>query len=223
MAIRAPIPHRSEVIDENDIEAAILERLYNNEALRQSRSIIRVQLMGSLALLTGNVRTESHAQLAEAIVRRAPGVRQVRNEIVTDGSIENETALRLALDPNIRLTTDKITISSLLGSVMLTGKVDSEARKEAALMALESVRGVWEIVDALEVSARVGQRAGAVVQATTPGVVEGPAVVGGAHSEATHAAQATTATGFRPEWPRKTKKGKAATSLSAAARARING
>ena len=220
MAVRAPIPHPAEVIDENDIETAILERLYNNEALRQSKASIRVQMMGGLALLTGNVRTETHAELAEAIVRRTPGVRQVRNEIITDAGIANEAALKLALDPNVRLTTDQITISSLLGSVMLTGKVDSEARKEAALSALESVRGVWEIVDGLEVSARLGQRAGAAVQATTAGVVEGPAVAGGAHSEATHA---TPATGFQPEWPRKTKKGKAATPLSAAARARISG
>ena len=221
MAARAPIPHPAEIIDDNDIEVAILERLYNNEALRQSKAAIRVQMMGNLALLTGNVRIDSHAQLADAIVRRAPGVRQVRNEIVTDARIENEAALRLALDPNVRLTTDQVTISSLLGSVMLTGKVDSDARKEAALTALEGVRGVWEIVDGLEVSARVGPRAGAAVQATTPGVVEGPAVVGGAHSEATHAAP--TAGGFQPEWPRKTKKGKAATPLSAAARARIAG
>ncbi len=220
MAVRTPIPHPAEVIDENDIEAAILERLYNNEALRQSKATIRVQMMGSLALLTGNVRIDSHAQLAEAMVRRVPGVRQVRNEIVTDARIANEAALRLALDPNVRLTTDHITISSLLGSVMLTGKVDSEARKEAALSALESVRGVWEIVDGLEVSARVGQRPGAAVQAATPGVVEGPAVVGGAHSEAAHGGPAA---GFQPEWPRKTKKGKAATPLSAAARTRING
>ena len=211
MAVRAPIPHPAEVIDENDIEAAILERLYNNEALRQSKAVIRVQLMGSLALLSGNVRTETHAELAEAIVRRTPGVRQVRNEIITDAGIANEAALKLALDPNVRLTTDQITISSLLGSVMLTGKVDSEARKEAALSALESVGGVWEIVDGLEVSASAGRRsAGAVVAETATAAVP----VANGHG-------ATTA--FVPEWPRKTKKGKAATPLSAAARARING
>ena len=212
MAVRAAIPHPAKVIDENDIETAILERLYNNEALRQSKAAIRVQMMGNLALLTGNVRTDTHAELAEAIVRRVPGVRQVRNEIITDAGIENETALRLALDPNVRLTTDQVTISSLLGSVMLTGRVESEAKKEAALTALESVHGVWEIVDGLEIAASAGRRGGAVAAVAETATVEAPAANGHGVS-----------TAFVPEWPRKTKKGKAATPLSAAARARVSG
>lgn len=206
---RDPVHHPAAVVDENDLKNAILERLYNNEALRQSKAAIRVTLMGGIARLTGNVRTQTHIDMATASVRRTPGVRDVRSELIADSDIERKAALKLALDPDLRLTSDQVTVTSLLGSVMLNGKVETEAKKAAALDLMETVAGVWEIVDALEVSATAGRRAGGGVAET---VVEAASTTADGHGPAA---------AFVPEWPRKTKAGKVATPLSAAARARI--
>ncbi|MCW5853184.1 MAG: BON domain-containing protein, partial [Anaerolineae bacterium] len=60
-------------------------------------------------------------------------------------------AIALAMDPRTRLTTDRVAVTALLGSVMLTGVVDSADQKAAALGLARSVPGVWEVVDGLAV------------------------------------------------------------------------
>jgi osmotically-inducible protein OsmY len=201
---REPIPHPAEVVHDIDLESAILERLYNTDTLRQSKATIQVEASGDVVTLTGNVRTDTHIDVATNVARRTPRVRVVHSKLIADTQIENRAAMALALDPRTRLTTDQISITALLGSLMLSGRVESEEKRAAALDVVETVPGVWEIVDALEVGALTRR---------------GVAVADGA-TETTGAAGHGATADFVLEWPRKTKKGKVAPPLSAAALAK---
>lgn len=200
---REPIPHPAEVVHDTDLESAILERLYLTETLRQSKATIHVEASGDVVTLTGNVRTNTHIDVATSIVRRTPRVRVVHTRLIADTGIENKAAMALALDPRTRLTTDQVTVTSLLGSLMLSGRVETEEKRAAALDVVETVRGVWEIVDALEIGA-LSRRGVAADGATETAAASG------------HGPTAN----FVLEWPRKTKKGKVAPPLSAAALAK---
>ncbi|MFN8476039.1 MAG: BON domain-containing protein [Anaerolineae bacterium] len=150
---REPIPHPTEMLEIDDqTQSAIIERLHNHQALRQSRDSINVAFAGGVATLSGIVRTPVHVELAVATVAGTPGVKEVRNELLTDTKIELDAANRLALDPRTRLTTDQVTIASLHGSLLLTGRCDSAEQKAAALELATYVPGVVEVVDGLKVA-----------------------------------------------------------------------
>lgn len=149
---RDPVLHPSEVVElDSDAEVTIRAQLYEEQTLRQSKAVIGVKMANGVVTLVGNVRTDTHIEMAMAIVRRVRGVREVRSALCSDTSLENEVALKLAFDPRTRLTTDKVAVTCLLGSVMLEGVVDSVQRREAALAVVKAVPGVVEIVDALQV------------------------------------------------------------------------
>lgn len=149
---REPIPHPSKLLEiDNQIRSAILTRLHNHQALRQSRDCIEVAFADGVATLRGIVRTPIHMELATAAARETPGVRNVRSELVTDTEIELDAANRLALDPRTQLTTDRVTIASLHGSLLLTGRCDTVEQKAAALELATEVPGVVEVVDGLKV------------------------------------------------------------------------
>ncbi len=149
---REPIPHPTEMLEIDDqTRSAIIERLHNHQALRQSRDSIKVTFADGVATLSGIVRTPVHVELAVTTVAGTPGVKEVRNELITDTEIELDAANRLALDPRTRLTTDQVTIASLHGSLLLTGRCDTAEQKAAALEMATEVSGVVEVVDGLKV------------------------------------------------------------------------
>lgn len=148
---RKPIQHPAEIVNESDLIIAVREALYSQEALRQSKATIDVTVVDGIITLAGNVRTQTHVDFATAVAGRVAGVKAVRSALITDTDLENEVAIRLATDPRTRLTTDRVTLTALLGSVLLTGVVDSAAQKAAAMEITRGVPGVWEVVDALTV------------------------------------------------------------------------
>ncbi len=149
---REPIPHPSEMLEIDDqTRSAIIARLHDQQALRQSRDSIQVTFADGVATLSGVVRTPIHADLAVAAAAGTSGVKAVRNALVTDTQIELDAANRLALDERTRLTTDQVTIASLHGSLLLKGRCDTAAQKAAALEIATYVSGVLEVVDGLKV------------------------------------------------------------------------
>lgn len=149
---REPIPHPTEMLEIDDqTRSAIIERLHNHQALRQSRDSINVAFADSVVTLSGIVRTPVHIELALTTARTTPGVKDVRNDLLSDTEIELDAANRLALDPRTSLTTDQVTIASLHGSLLLTGRCDTAEQKAAALEMGTQVPGVVEVVDGLKV------------------------------------------------------------------------
>ena len=146
---REPILHPAEAVTIDPVEQAVHQTLYDSEPLRQSKATINVAVAEGVVTLTGNVRTRTHIDFATTLARRAAGGREVRSQLFADTDIENEVAIALAMDPRTRLTTDRVAVTALLGSVMLTGVVDSADQKAAALGLARSVPGVWEVVDGL--------------------------------------------------------------------------
>ncbi len=148
---REPIQHPAEADGLDPVEQAIREALYSSDPLRQSKAPINVAAVDGVVTLTGNVRTRTHIDLAITLARRAAGGREVRSQLIADTDIESEVAIALAMDPRTRLTTDRVAVTALLGSVMLTGVVDNGDQKAAALELARRVPGVWEVVDGLAV------------------------------------------------------------------------
>lgn len=148
---REPIQHPAEAASVDAVEQAVREALYESEPLRQSKAPITVAAVNGVITLTGNVRTQTHIDFATTLARRTAGVRGVRSQLVADTDIENEVAIALAMDPRTRLTTDRVAVTALLGSVMLSGPVDTPDQKAAAIEMARGVRGVWEVVDGLTV------------------------------------------------------------------------
>lgn len=148
---REPIQHPAEAVSVDPVEQAVREALYDSEPLRQSKATIDVAASNGVVTLTGNVRTRTHIDFATTLARRAPGVREVRSQLFADTDIENEVAISLAMDPRTKLTTDRVAVTALLGSVLLTGAVDSAEQKTAAIELTRAVPGVWEVVDGLAV------------------------------------------------------------------------
>ncbi|MFN8498556.1 MAG: BON domain-containing protein [Anaerolineae bacterium] len=149
---REPIPHPTEMLEIDDqTRSAIIERLHNHQALRQAHDSITIGFADGVATLSGIVRTPVHVELAVTTAQTTPGVKDVRNEMLSDTEIELDAANRLALDPRTRLTTDQVTIASLHGSLLLTGRCDSAEQKAAALELATQVPGVVEVVDGLKV------------------------------------------------------------------------
>ncbi|MFN8483256.1 MAG: BON domain-containing protein [Anaerolineae bacterium] len=149
---REPIPHPTEMLEIDDqTRSDIIQRLHNHQALRQAHDSIGVAFADGVATLSGIVRTPVHVELAVTTAQATPGVKAVRNELLTDTDIELDAANRLALDPRLRLTTDQVSIASLHGSLLLSGRCDTAEQKAAALEIATYVPGVVEVVDGLKV------------------------------------------------------------------------
>lgn len=148
---REPIQHPAEAVSLDPVEQAVREALYNSEPLRQSKATIGVASASEVITLTGNVRTQTHIDFATTLARRAADGREVRSQLFADTDIENEAAMALAMDPRTRLTTDRVAVAALLGSVLLTGAVDTSDQKAAAIEIARGVPGVWEVLDGLAI------------------------------------------------------------------------
>jgi hypothetical protein len=100
--------------------------------------------------LTGTVRTELMKRMALRLAGAVPDV-QVRDNLVSDESLEQEIRHRLALNASIHLPTNEVTVRSVLGAVYLGGQVESATIKEQVGQIASQVPGVQMVVNGLNV------------------------------------------------------------------------
>jgi osmotically-inducible protein OsmY len=135
---------------DRDLEARVNQALWSHSPLRESRCPIIVIARGEVVELTGTVRTELMKRMALRLAGAVPDV-QVRDNLVSDESLEQEIRHRLALNASIHLPTNEVTVRSVLGAVYLGGQVESATIKEQVGQIASQVPGVQMVVNGLNV------------------------------------------------------------------------
>jgi len=137
--------------DNRRLEAEVRQAIQSYEPLRALYCPVTVQVCDGRVRLEGTVRTFIMKHMAGELARRVPGVLEVQNGLVSDTELQLWVAQRLAHDPRTRLLTTDISIRCFLGRVHLQGRVDSTARREAAVKVAAEVEGVRQVVNELVV------------------------------------------------------------------------
>lgn len=115
---------------------------------------IEVAVERGVALLTGTVPTLLHARVAADRVSTVRGIRALVNRLNVAAATVNDEELgarvRASLSEDPALDDLSLSVSAREGTVQLTGRVLSYTEKELASRVTESVRGVREVVNELE-------------------------------------------------------------------------
>ena len=83
-----------------------------------------------------------------------PGVRQVRDELLTDSELEYRIANALAADPRLRTAAFDIAANSTNGLVALEGQVPTYTVAETAETIAASVAGVRAVSNRLQIGSK---------------------------------------------------------------------
>ena len=103
----------------------IRKTLLDYEPLRATRPVLDITLSQGLVSLAGRVRTSAIKEIAELLVHQLPGVRAVRNDLVSDPEVVRAVADAFATDPELGPACPIIEARD--GVVILVGDVPSEA------------------------------------------------------------------------------------------------
>lgn len=155
MAVALPTPHLIDHPTEHVVRGlatAVEGALWSVQPIRAAQTRIDVQVDGDVVYLDGNIRGAMLKALAGQVAAGVPGVGRVVNRLASDSDIEHEIAVQLAGDEALDLTTDHVTVKSLLGTVYLGGMIfadsqaDADARKARAESLIAGMPGVREVV-----------------------------------------------------------------------------
>lgn len=143
--------HPSELIGvENPIERAVLEALWAYDPIRHFAAPLEVKAHDGVVEMRGYVRTRAAKLVAEERVRSVPGVRTVKNHLITDTDLDGAVGLALASDERTRRVSPSVTMRALLGTVHLAGRLPSDEIKATVEEVVRGVPGVREVVSLLE-------------------------------------------------------------------------
>lgn len=148
---------RREPRREDDQIAYEIRRDLETDYLLSDRPI-EVKVHDGDATLSGRVETPYEEQHAEAVARRALGVREVMDELslpdhaaFTDAALTENVRSRLRADWKTAGVADDIRVRIDQGDVTLTGWVDSWSERMEAARVAASVDGVRQVQNKLEV------------------------------------------------------------------------
>ena len=138
----------------------VIEELQWDPRVKEAE--IAVSAKGGVVTLTGWVETYAQKYAAERAVERVAGVRAVADDLVVRplGTLRrNDTEIAHsainALEWDIEVPNDKITVKVDSGWVTLKGEVDWNFQKRAAERAVRYLTGVKGITNAIEVTPKV--------------------------------------------------------------------
>jgi len=133
---------------DRELEARVNQALWSYFPLRESRCPIIVIARGEVVELTGTVRTELMKRTALRLAGAVPGVK-IRDNLVSDESLEQEIRQRLARNPSTHLSANEVTVRSVLGAVHLRGQVESATIREEIGQIASRVPGVQMVINEL--------------------------------------------------------------------------
>ena len=143
----------ADALDDTQLAQAVREALKQSPLVDDARVLSTVTEGG--VLLEGTVDTPEQFVNAGAVVRDIKGVKDVRNIIaIRHSGIDHErvhTAIAQALRHDTELDIATIRVSILDNTVILDGKLHSEAEMRAAVDAARAVPGVFTVVNHLMV------------------------------------------------------------------------
>jgi osmotically-inducible protein OsmY len=138
---------------ERHLMELIRKTLLAYEPLRATRPALDVTINQGLVHLVGRVRTSAIKEIAELLVHQLPGVRAVRNDLLSDPEVVRAVADAFAADPEIGPTCP--IVESRDGVVILVGNVPSEAVARRAVDVASAVPLVASVTSHLKVVAPV--------------------------------------------------------------------
>lgn len=132
----------STLSDQNlDLTAAIHDVLNQVDVLRGSRARVSVQVNGGQVTLTGAVQSPMAAVDVERAVADVPGVEQVLNDLVDDGTLVRDVAEALATDPRTQAIPPGYEVTAVFAQVTLIGRF-TNAEAQAVMAVTQAVPGV---------------------------------------------------------------------------------
>lgn len=139
-------------ISDRDIRQAILDAFVSDPRVLSMNPKVTVR-DGSVTL-RGRVRNRDALRAAERDARFAAGVRDVVNLMSVEPAARRKDAevaadVRSALDRDIWLTDDRISVSCRDGAVTLTGEVDGRFEFDLADSVVSRVNGVKQVINLL--------------------------------------------------------------------------
>jgi osmotically-inducible protein OsmY/sporulation protein YlmC with PRC-barrel domain len=141
-----PFSRRSD----DELAGAVKEALQREGG--KTFSGVQVQVDRGVVRLSGTTPTVADKAAADRVAREVPGVIDVRNELLPDTAIMARVTAALAEDKRTALT--PIEVSSVAGTVTLSGEVDSAETRAAAEEIARQVPGVKLVVNNLSIRPR---------------------------------------------------------------------
>ncbi len=129
---------------DNDLEAVIMDAIMSLNAVRPSAAVVNVHVQNGQVTLTGYVQSPMAAVEVERTAEDVPGVTDVINDIVDDGSLSRLVAEVLATDPATRDIPPGSEVTPTFGYITLIGwfKPEQVEAITAVTAAIPGVRGV---------------------------------------------------------------------------------
>ena len=127
-----------------DLTAAIHDVLNQLDLVRGSRARVSVQVNGGQVTLTGAVQSPMVAVDVERAVADVPGVEQVINDLVDDGTLVRDVAEALATDPRTQAIPPGYEVTSVFAQVTLIGRF-TDAEGQAVMAVTQAVPGVRSV------------------------------------------------------------------------------
>jgi osmotically-inducible protein OsmY len=118
---------------------------------------VRIQVSDGVVTLNGVVLTYPIESQAVDAARRVPGVKRVRNELLTDSDLEIRIAHALSTNARTHQSAFGIIVNAVNGLVSLVGHVPTAGIAQTAEAIAASVPGVHGVSNALQVESNSAQ------------------------------------------------------------------
>lgn len=136
---------------DEELVRGIRELLWKYEPIRSTRPGLAVKVHNGLVEITGRTRTSAMKEIAEYMILRLPGVRAVKNDIVSDPEVSQLVADALAADEVVGPLC--IRVDARAGNVYLAGEAPTDELAGRALEIAAAVPTVVGVVNRM----RIGQ------------------------------------------------------------------
>jgi hyperosmotically inducible periplasmic protein len=168
-AVRNEIEVGGPTVSDQELKSKLAEKLaYDRVGYGNTFNAITLDVQNGAVTLGGHARTDVDKDSALALVSTYPGVKEVNNEIEVDpvSIMDDQTRLEVARAVYGYSTLNKyaidpakpIRIAVQNGHVELYGTVDSKADKDVAYLRANSVPGVFEVKNYLQVAGQPAEQ-----------------------------------------------------------------
>lgn len=135
---------------DEQLERGAEDALINYPGVRVWTEALDFSAQNGIIEIAGHVRTHAEKEVAEEVILKVKGVKDVVSHLFVDTDLEIAVAQALGNDPRTRGSFPGLLIGSGFGEIFLKGKVASQDIKKAAAEIAAKVPGVREVTNALE-------------------------------------------------------------------------
>lgn len=135
---------------DEQLERAAVDALVNYSGVRVWADALTIKSQNGVMDIGGHVRTKAEKEVAEEVILKVKGVKDVVSHLFVDTDLEIAVAQALGNDQRTRGSFPGILVGSGFGEIFLKGKVASQDLKKAAGEIAANVPGVRDVTNALE-------------------------------------------------------------------------